>query len=245
MREMLGGTVRDVVPIYASSLGPEAVEETAKVCKEKGFNAVKAKIGFSPEEDERILAQIRSTLGEEVKLFADANQAWRLKEALILADVLQRYKVDWIEEPIRGNQLEDLEAFHSNTGMTIATGENVYGAAGFWRYAASPYVGILQPDVSKTGGISETLRICHLSLAAGKAVIPHLYAGPLALAATLQLAGCIPQIDYVEFDVLDNPFRDELLVEPLTPNRGCLAIPEGPGLGVDLDFEAVAKYAEV
>lgn len=243
VNDLLGGRIRDSIPVYASGLGPNKVAEVASRCREVGFTAVKARVGFGPEVDESTLANIRHVMGGNVTLFADANQAWTLREALAAADMLSRYGVGWIEEPIRGDCPEQLEEFSRETGLEVATGENVYGAEGFLSYATSPLIGVLQPDISKTGGITEMVRICYLAAATNKSVIPHLYGGPVALAATLQLASCLRQVKYVEFDVRENPLREELLVHCLQPENGHLKVPEGLGLGVEVDHEALERFA--
>jgi L-alanine-DL-glutamate epimerase-like enolase superfamily enzyme len=241
--DMLGGPVRESVPVYASGLGPDKVEETATYCRESGFAAVKVRIGFGLETDENNLAKVRQVMGRDAVLFADANQAWNLREALEAADMLRRHDISWIEEPLRGNRPEELEAFHLQTGLQVATGENVYGTQGFWPYVVSPHIGILQPDVSKTGGITEMAPICHLAVASQKLLIPHLYGGPVALAATLQLAACLRQVEYVEYDVRINPLRDELLVRRPRPENGHLRVPEGPGLDVEFNREVLTSFA--
>jgi L-alanine-DL-glutamate epimerase-like enolase superfamily enzyme len=160
---------------------------------------VKVRVGFGLEVDEDNLTLVRRLMGKDVVLFADANQAWSLREALMAADMLARYDVRWIEEPIKGNRVEELEELYHKTGLEVATGENVYGVKRFLSYATSLGVGVLQPDVSKTGGITETVPICDLAAAANKSVAPRFYGGAIAQAATLQLAACLQQVDYVEF----------------------------------------------
>lgn len=239
---MAGGRVRDEVPVYASSLGPERVGEQGARCRAGGHTAVKVRLGFGRVRDETILAEARAACGDDLALYADANQGWSLDEAIAMAPLLRAYGVAWVEEPVRGNQLADLEQFHHHTGLTIATGENVYRRQGFWPYANSPAVAILQPDIAKTGGLTETLAVCQLAQATGTRVLPHLYGGAVAFAATLQLAGCQPAVDGIEYDVRDNPLRDPLLTAPPQPAEGRIPIPDGPGLGLELDATAVAAY---
>ena len=237
-----GGRVRDTGAVYASSLGPDGVPEQAARCRADGHRAVKVRLGFGRTRDEAILAAARDACGDGMVLYADANQRWILPEALDAAPLLREYKVAWVEEPIRGNRIADLEEFHRRTGLEVATGENVYGADAFWGYVASPAVKVLQPDVTKTGGLTEAFAICKLAEARGKQVIPHLYGGAVAFAATLQLAGCAPAVTAVEYDFRQNPLRDPLLVDAPHPVGGVIDIPTGPGLGAELDPRAVAAY---
>jgi L-alanine-DL-glutamate epimerase-like enolase superfamily enzyme len=235
-----GGRVRERVPVYASSLGPEGVTELARRCAAAGHEAVKVKLGFGRADDERILAEARAVIGAGTTLYADANQAWDVPEAVSMAPLLRDYDVAWIEEPLRGDTLSELEDLHRRTGLRIATGENIYGARGFRDFAASPAIAVLQPDIAKTGGLTEALAICELADAYGKPVFPHLYGGAVAFAATLQLAALAHPVAGLEYDVRANPLRDPLIVGPPVPAGGHIDIPDAPGLGIRLDGAAVA-----
>lgn len=237
---LLGGRVRDRIGVYASSLGPNGVREQAAECRAAGHTAAKVKLGFGRDTDAANLAAARDELGADVALYADANQAWSVSEAIAMAPVLREHDVDWLEEPVRGNGLRDLEELHRATGLRLATGENTYRAHGFREFAASPAVAVLQPDVAKTGGITECLSICALAAAHGKTVLPHLYGGAVAFAATLQLAALSEVVTGVEYDVRDNPLRDPLLCDPPVPNGSELTLPGAPGLGVELDLDAIS-----
>jgi L-alanine-DL-glutamate epimerase-like enolase superfamily enzyme len=239
---LAGGRYREEIPVYASSLGPDGVPEQAARCAAFDHTAVKVKLGFGRERDERILAEARTALGDGTTLYADANQGWTLAEAIAMAPLLRSYGVQWIEEPVRGDRVADLEALHSATGVLIATGENVYGCEEFTAYAASPAVAILQPDIAKTGGMTECLTVCELAHAYGKSVLPHLYGGAVAFAATLQLAATAPAVAGVEYDIRDNPLRDPLLTDPPSVRHGRIALPDLPGIGARLDGEAVAEH---
>ncbi|MGA8113464.1 MAG: mandelate racemase/muconate lactonizing enzyme family protein [Actinocatenispora sp.] len=239
---LLGDRVRDSAPVYASAIGPDAPTDTAAACRRDGHGAVKVKLGFGRRTDEQVLSAVRAAVGPDVALYADANQAWSVAEATAMAPILTGYDVRWIEEPVAGNALADLEDLHRATGLVIATGENLYGRDAFRAYSDSPAVAVLQPDVAKTGGLTEAVAIAGYAGARGKLVIPHLYGGALAYAATLQLAACAPAVTAVEYDVRHNPLRDPLLVDPPRPDRGTVPLPDRPGLGVRLDPAALSRY---
>jgi L-alanine-DL-glutamate epimerase-like enolase superfamily enzyme len=239
--ELLGGTVRRTVPVYASSLGPIGVEEDAADCHRRGFDFVKLKVGFGPETDRSNLAAARRSLGPNVRLAVDANQRWSLPEAVAMAGALRDAGVVWVEEPTAGNDLADIEEFHRSTGLHVALGENLYLREAFEPYLRSSAVAVVQPDVSKSGGITELRVICERASAAGKAVMPHLYGGAVAFAATLQLAASCEAVERVEYDVRSNPLRDPLIRAAPVPDQGILSIPMGPGLGIDLDHNAVGQ----
>ena len=237
--ELLGGRFRDQVSLYASSIGPLDVPTSAAKYRDQGFSAVKLRMGFGAETDLRNLRDARKALGDSAALFVDANQSWRLSEALAIAPTLREHGVGWVEEPLRGNDLGELRKLADAAGLRIATGENLYGHEGFSPYIAEPGIAVLQPDLAKTGGFTECQPISQMAQDADKEVIPHLYGGALAYAATLQYAACSPMVSMIEFDVRSNPLRDPLLATPITVEGGVATVPTGPGLGVELDLDAV------
>ncbi len=240
--EIAGGRQRETVQIYASSLGPTGVEKQGIFCNSHGYKAVKVKLGFGRSSDEQNLAVAAETCGKDTILYADANQAWTLEQALEMAPLLHEYKVEWIEEPIRGNDLAMLESFYRKSGLAIATGENLTCYEDFIPYISSEAINVIQPDLTKAGGLSEVLAICKLAESKGKAVVPHFYGGAIGFGATLQLAASMTNVNSVEYDIRDNPLRDSLIIDPPKPIDGMISIPNGPGLGLDLDTEAMSQY---
>jgi len=242
--QLCGGRVRTAIPAYASSLGPSRVAEQAAECRARSFGLVKLKVGFGPDTDRANLLAARAALGQDTQLAVDANQRWTLDDALEVADALRDADVVWVEEPLVGNALDDIERFHRRSGLPVALGENLYLRSAFEQYLRSPAVAVVQPDVSKSGGVTELLAICAMAAEAGTAVMPHLYGGAPAYAATLQLAACCPAIEGIEYDVRSNPLRDPLLLDAPTPVAGVVTIPDGPGLGIEIDPVAVEHVAE-
>lgn len=240
--DMLGGRARSSILAYASSLGQTGIERVAQDCVDRGFHMVKLKLGFNHDQDMHNLVLASSVLDSRSKLCADANQKWSLEDALGIADQLKASRVAWIEEPISCNSLPAIAEFHERTGLRVATGENLYGLEGFLPYIHSEHIAVLQPDVTKTGGISDFVAICNVAATHNKTVIPHCYGGAIALAATLQLAAACPEVQFVEFDISENPLLHEIVSNAIIPVGGSLRIPGGPGLGIDLDFDAVERY---
>lgn len=242
LADVLGGSAVTELPVYGSSLGPSGVTETARYCRELGLNAVKVKLGFGHERDAANLRTARDVLGEDVHLFGDANQAWSLDEALEMVPVLRAAGVEWLEEPLHGDRVDELTILRREGGIALATGENLYGAAAFEPYINSDAVDIVQPDVSKVGGPTEYVRVYALAAANGTTVNPHLYNGAVATAATLQVAAALPA-RLIEWDVRSNPMRAG--VEHLLTDHGTVRVPNGPGLGVDIDLEALELVEEI
>jgi L-alanine-DL-glutamate epimerase-like enolase superfamily enzyme len=244
LAQKLGGRVRDRVRVYASSLGPDDVADHGEEIARRGFSAAKLKVGFGPEIDTENLQAARQVLGADVALMVDANQAWRPASANGLDEAFRSAGVEWVEEPLRGNDLSELRRYRELGGLPVATGENVYGRASFLPYIVADCVEVLQPDISKCGGVNEMLPVMQLAESVGKRVVPHLYGGGVALAATLQLAAAVPAADLVEFDVRANPLGTALLRESLDLKDGHVEIPDGAGLGVTLDTDCLGEYEE-
>lgn len=230
------------LPAYGSSLGPTGVEDTARACRDRGLRAVKVKVGFGLDRDHENLQVARGVLGPDVTLFADANQAWTLDEALAAVPVLHEAGVAWLEEPLAGDDAQTLARLRRDGGIALATGENRYGAGAFDELVAHDAVDILQPDLSKVGGPTDYLRIA--ATAAGRDVVvnPHLYGGAIATLATLQVAAAVPATTLVEWDVRDNPLRAP--VDHLLGPDGAITVPHGTGLGLDLDLAPLAHLEE-
>ena len=236
------GRSRRRIPVYASGIGPDDVASQVRRCRQAGFAAVKLRVGFGADVDRANLLLARQQLGCDGELLVDANQAWSFDEALVMAEALVAADVAWVEEPIADPTLDDFAAFTSCTGLAVAAGENVYGRRAWSALLASPDVAVIQPDVSKQGGISELLWLCEQAEMSGKVVEPHLYGGALAYAATLQVAACCPAVGRVELDIRPNPVRDDLLFDPPVATDGEVTVPDGVGLGVALRTGVGRRY---
>lgn len=236
-----GGATRTVVPAYASGVGPTDVDGFCSRAAEQGIRTVKARVGFGREQDERILTQARTALGDDVELCADANQAWTPDEALDFCRWSAPLRLGWLEEPVAGNRVEDLAQLHDATGAALACGENVYGAAEFARYVDSGAVRMIQPDLAKSGGFTMASRLA-TSLPPTVLLSPHCYGGAVVNVASVHLAAAFDLVPYVELDVRPNPLRDRLLTVPVVARDGHLPVPSGPGLGVDLDRDVMDHY---
>ncbi|MGC4789627.1 mandelate racemase/muconate lactonizing enzyme family protein [Micromonospora sp. DT178] len=242
LASLLSTHPRTELPVYGSSLGPAGVAETAAHCGALGLTAVKVKVGFGRDRDLDNVRTARRVLGDRAQIFADANQAWSLPEALRMLPALADLGVAWVEEPLAGDRPEELDELAARTGMALATGENLYGAAAFTPYLRGSGVTILQPDLTKVGGISEYLTVLAAAEASGKTVNPHLYNGAIATAATVQVAASSAATSLVEWDVRSNPLRraaDEFLTA-----HGTVTVPHRPGLGIDLDPDQLDPYEE-
>jgi L-alanine-DL-glutamate epimerase-like enolase superfamily enzyme len=237
LAELSGGAVLSEVAVYASSLGPDDVAATAERCRALGITAAKVKLGFGSEKDIANLATARRVLGDDARLFGDANQAWSLAEALAMVPVLRDHGVEWLEEPLAGDRVDELRTLAEAGGIPLATGENLYGAAAFAPYLDSGAVQIVQPDVSKVGGITEYLGVLDRAAGTGTIVNPHLYNGAVATAATIQLAAVSRATRLLEWDIRSNPLRAP--VDDLLTDHGTVTLPTG-----DVDLDRLADLEE-
>lgn len=228
------------IPAYGSSLGPSDVATSAERCLELGLTAVKIKLGFGAETDERNLVTARRVLGDGIRLFGDANQGWTPDEAVAMAPILREHAVEWIEEPVSGDAPEDLGRVFAETGIEIATGENLYGADAFVPYFAQPGVRIVQPDVGKVGGVTDYQRVVALAKGTDTLVAPHLYNGAHQTAVSIQLAAANPTTPWLEWDIRENAVRGP--VDHLLAADGTVTVPTGAGIGTSIDLQQLSPH---
>lgn len=240
--ELLGAHGRVELPCYATGVGPTAAVAQAGRAVEAGFRAVKVKLGFDPETDRRNIQEVRRATGEDVVLLADANQAWDRQRALEMARFLADHDVRWLEEPVPCTDPDLVAEVARLSPVPVAIGENLYGREAFLRFFQARALGIAQPDVTKTGGISEARVIADLAEAWGVPVAPHFYGAAVGMAATLHLFAALRGGLWVEWDINPNPLRDALTTGRWEMRDGHVRLPDGPGLGIDLDPAAVDKF---
>ena len=159
-----------------------------------------------------------------------------------MAPLLTEFGVEWIEEPIAGDDAGELSRFGEAAGLAVATGENLYGAAAFHDYIDQPGIRIVQPDVSKVGGVTDYWRVVQYAAPRGTLVAPHLYNGALATAATLQVAAANPTTPWVEWDIRSNRLREP--IGHVLTDHGTVLVPQGPGLGMHIDLEPLSVFEE-
>ena len=243
--ELLGGKVRDSVEVYATALYPEATQaavEKAEALARRGFHGIKIKVGFDLAQDIEIVTAVRSALGPDFPLMTDANMGYGLDVALAAAAAFEELRVGWLEEPLFMEDVAGHGQLKARTGVPVALGENLHTRFAFESFMARDAVDVLQPDVARAGGISEVCAIAALAARQDLPVSLHTYGDGIALAASLHLAAALDNSAVMEFDYNENPLRSGLLQEPLEPDNGFMRPPDGPGLGVTLDPEALDRY---
>jgi D-galactarolactone cycloisomerase len=251
---LLGGRYRERVRPYASLLmeEPVALAEKLSAVKAQGFRAFK--IGWGPfgrrnaQTDEAIVAAARQAIGPECQLMVDAGGSdahWpgQYKWALTTAKMLANYDVTWFEEALTPDSLDDFIKLREHSPVPISGGEVLTRRQAFMPWLEKRAFDIIQPDVTKVGGISEERRIAWMAEDYGVKFIPHGWNTAVGLAADLQLAAAISQTDYVEY-LTGSPFIDDITVGGWKlDDDGMLSIPQKPGLGIQLDPDQVLKYS--
>ena len=196
-----------------------------------------------PEEDIARVAAVRHALGPQAKLMVDVNCAWSPAIAIEMGRALEPYKLYWIEEPVATDDIAGSAMVADTLATPIAGYETEIGLDGFRELITRGAVDIVQPDLAWSGGFSECRRIAALAQAHHRMVAPHAFAGAVLLVASLHFIAAIPNGLVLEFDQNPNGLRDELLKEPVRiDNDGMIRMPERPGLGIELDRDAIERY---
>ena len=250
---LLGGRYRERVLPYASLLMQEPEPLAAHLhVKAQGFRAFK--IGWGPfgrrsnALDEQIVGAAREAVGDDALLMVDAGASdafWPqgYKWALRTADMLVDYGVEWFEEPLPPDNLSDYVLLRSNARLPIAGGEVLTRRQSFIPWIQNGAFDIVQPDVTKVGGISEERRIAWMAYDHGVRFVPHGWNTALGLACDLQLVSACPNSEVVEY-LTGSPFIDDIVEVPWKLDcDGMLPIPSGPGLGISINVDAVEKLS--
>jgi D-galactarolactone cycloisomerase len=250
---LLGGNHRNRVRPYASVLiaEPAILIPKLSALKEQGFTAFK--IGWGPfgrvskELDRTIVAEARKAIGPNSLLAVDAggSDAYWLgdpKWAINTARMLQEFDVSWFEEPLSPDDFKGFAELTIISPVPISGGEVLTRRQSFLPYLTNRLVNIIQPDVTKVGGISEYMRIARMAEDFHIKVIPHGWNTAVGLAADLHLASAVANTELVEY-CTGSAYIDEIVAEPwVLDSDGMLNIPTEPGLGVALNFDAIRKY---
>jgi D-galactarolactone cycloisomerase len=248
--KLLGGVGRAAIQAYASSinwLDDATVEQEVGRALAAGFNQIKVKIGMPVAAAIERAVFVRRLAGEAIGLSVDANWAYDVDDAIRVGRALADLDYIWFEEPIRPEDRRGYQILREKLPIRLAAGESDFCAVDALELIGDRSVGLVQPDVARSGGISETWRIAELAQSHNVAYAPHVgWSGAVCVAASLQLAAAAENCVTFECMVFANPLREALMRDPVgdpaTMVDGKLPIPDGPGLGIALDPAALASY---
>jgi D-galactarolactone cycloisomerase len=254
--ELLGGRGRAAIPAYASDgylTGDPAGQLDAQLERiaGRGFPGAKFKIGVSPASDEARCALARRILGDDALLLVDVNGNYTVDLALESMARIEPIGIHLYEEPLPPQDFAGYELLSRRATIPVAAGEAHYTIFDMARLIEPRAVDIIQPDLTLCGGFDQAKAIAALCQIHNVRYSPHVWGSAVGLAAAVHFMAALPDYPHtrhlpyprlLEYDVGENPLRDELLAEPLAAVDGAVAVPAGPGLGVTLNPDAVARY---
>jgi L-alanine-DL-glutamate epimerase-like enolase superfamily enzyme len=248
--ELLGGAKRDRVRAYASRLMPNTPEETSEavsVLVDQGFTAIKlgwGPLGKDPKHDVKLAAAAKDAAGD-VEILIDAGLGYvaNAKVAIEVAREYEQIGIFWLEEPFEPDEYEAYAELADAVDIRVAAGEQDTTRWGFRELIERGHVDLVQPDVTRCGGITEWLRIAELARERGVETVPHAWKSGIIKAASLQCNAVIPDALFQEYCVAETPINQTLTKEllPLEAD-GTILVPTAPGIGVTLDDEVVERY---
>jgi galactonate dehydratase len=254
--QLLGGKVNDKVRIYVNgwfsgAKEPEEFGEKAKIAVQRGITAMKwdpfgkSYLEISNADLDKALrcvAAVREAVGDKVDLLIEGHGRFNVPTGIKIAKELEQFKPMLFEEPVPPDNLEALKAVRDKSPVAISAGERLYTLRSFkdlFEMRAADYI---QPDISHAGGIMELKKIAAAAEAYYIPFAPHNPSGPVANAATLQLAACCPNFSILEIMYSDVTWRADVTNEKLEYKDGYITIPDKPGLGIEINEEECLKH---
>ena len=258
--QLLGGKCRDKARVYYHVMG-DTKEKLIQGCidaKAEGFTAVGHLTPFLDESRETpyfkthsekmkdaidTVGRYREAVGDEVDLCIEIHRRLEPAEAIVLGRGIEQYRPFFFEDPIRPDNFDAMAEVAQKINIPIATGERLHTIYEFQMLLTRHAVQYVRPDVCMCGGITHAKKIAALAEAHHVGVVPHNPLSPVSTAACIQIAACIPNFALQEFPRgEDRPPKSEIVKQPLSAENGFLIIPDKPGIGIELDEAAAAKY---
>jgi D-galactarolactone cycloisomerase len=254
---LMGGPFRREVRAYATgtyrlkSGDPlDYIVREVKGYVKEGFSAVKLKIGFGVDADEKLIRAVREAIGPGIGLMLDANHGFDTLEAIELGRRVAPLNIGWFEEPVVPDDLDSYIEVRRGQPIPVAGGECEFTRWGFREVLTRRAIDIVQPDTCAAGGLSECKKIADMATAFGVRYVPHVWGCGVGLATALQLLAVLPHSPprftplepMLEFDRSEHPFRQEVLVTPIEHQNGVVKIPDGPGLGIEINRDAIKRF---
>lgn len=248
VHRLLGGARKFEFAAYASDLSPDTAKGAVKLAEKhvkNGYKALKlgwGGLGGNRKSDAKLVGDVRKAIGPEPDIMLDMGFPVPLDDALWLGRALAEHDAYFLEEPLSPDDMHGWAKLTAASPTPIATGEKETTLYPYLDLMERGGLRIIQPDVARVGGISETLRIATHAEARGVRVIPHCWSTDILVAATLHVISTLRDCPYLEYNVMDNPLRTDLLKDPIRPKNGMVKVPDKPGLGIELDEKTLKKY---
>ncbi|MHB1569471.1 MAG: enolase C-terminal domain-like protein, partial [Solirubrobacteraceae bacterium] len=221
---------------------PEQVQALGQRAVADGYGAFK--LGWGPLGDDlardvELIQAAREAIGPHRDLMIDGGQAYTVKSALRLLEAVSEAELFWLEEPLHPQDIDGYRELSSRSLTPIAAGEANAGVAAFRELAWHGRLDVLQPDIARCGGFTVARQIRDLVKDGGPMVVPHCFSSGVLIAASLHVVAALDHPVYAEYSIADSPFVNRLLAEPMRLVQERLAVPTGPGLGIELDEELI------
>ncbi|MGN6618978.1 MAG: mandelate racemase/muconate lactonizing enzyme family protein [Ilyomonas sp.] len=252
VHKILGGARREKIRAYASTLfrpTPDAIKQACEFYMQRGFSAVKfgwGVFGQNIKQDIKLVETARKTLGPDIDLMIDAG--WMVSrsacDAIALCRMLEPYNIYWLEDFLHPESYEGYRKVKDAGVKTrIAAGEQEATGWGFRQLIVQGGVDVVQPDLSRCGGFTQARKIIWEAEHAEVDVCPHAWLTDILTAASLHLNAVLPRSLFLEYNVSDNPMLREIIRNPVQLDAdGYISVPQGPGLGIDIDEKAVKRF---
>ena len=257
VHRLMGGPLRTRVQAYATGFyrkrAGDPLDYLVQEARDRvaaGFTGLKLKLGFGLDADASLCRAVRAAVGDGVAIMVDANHAYDATAAIALGRRIEALDIAWFEEPVPPEDLAGYQAVRAALTIPVAGGEAEFTRWGFRAIIAGGMVDILQPDVCAAGGLSECKKIADMASAFGMRVNPHVWGTAVGLAASLQLLAVLPHNPpalqplepLLEFDCSEHPARMAVVTTPIVQRDGWVAVPDGPGLGIEIDRAGLERY---
>ncbi len=245
--DVLGGRRIDEVPVYASEVMPETVDEVRGIAERAasaGYSALKlgwGPLGRDPEHDVALVRAARETLGAERTLMLDGGRAYSVKSALQLLQRVEEHDLYWFEEALAPDDLEGYRRLSDATTVRIAAGEADATLPPFRALVEQGHVDVLQPDLARCGGFTVARQIALLERSSAVQIVPHCFSTAILVAASLHFVATLDRPTWSEFSVADSTLVNGILREPFRLEDGRLGVPTAPGLGIEIDDELIDR----
>jgi D-galactarolactone cycloisomerase len=228
----------------------EYVIEEVRSYVDDGLPGVKLKIGRDVDADVELTKAVRAAIGPDRMLMLDANHGYDAIDAIALGRCVADQNVMWFEEPVAPEDRASYREVRRGQPIPVAGGECEFTRWGMMDIMTTRAMDILQPDTCAAGGLSECKKIADMATIFGLRYVPHVWGTGIGIAAALQLLAVIPHTPpritprepLLEFDRSEHPFRQAVLEQPIEHQGGWVAIPDGPGLGIEVDRTALARF---
>jgi L-rhamnonate dehydratase len=243
--ELLGGRRVDHVPVYASEVMPQTPDEVRRIAERvagDGYHALK--LGWGPlgrdlAHDEALVRAAREILGPERSLMLDGGRAYSVKRALELLGRVEEYELYWFEEALSPDDLDGYRRLSDAARVRIAAGEADATLPPFRALVELGHVDVLQPDLARCGGFTVARQIALLERQTAVEIVPHCFSTGVLVAASLHFVATLDRPTWSEYSVADSLLVNGILREPFALQDGRLTVPTGPGLGIELDEDAL------